>query len=423
MPRSDLLRPVGRHLAGVAPAQNVDKMAALSAPGLLQLVLLAELVQFATSMFLPSLPALAVAFGVDARLFQRSVALYIVAFAVGQLAAGSLADRIGRRPVALTGAAAFGLSSLACAFTQDFGALLVLRVIEGVGASAAMVGGRAATRDTFSGRDLARVLALVSMGVWAIGGLASIIAGILQDRFGWRANLIVTGAFGLAVFMVLVVRWPETLRQAGTPVRGGYGPVLRSRSFWRYALPMACMIGALYAFLIGAPPIVIGRLGFSASAMGGFQLGAAAAFIAGALTASRLALRWGEGRLLAYGALIACGGAALLLAGGLSGVLTVLTVALPMAILAFGAGVVTPAAMAGSVQDFPDDAGIANAATGLVQTIGAGVGSGFASLPGEPAVIVPIVMTMLAFGTVASFALLSPRDPARQRLCLRAGKD
>ena len=81
------------------------------------LVLLAGPAQVATAAFTPSLPGMARDLGVATQAVQLGVTAYFAAFAIGQLPAGRIADTLGRRPVALAGAAVFaaaaGLSAAA----------------------------------------------------------------------------------------------------------------------------------------------------------------------------------------------------------------------------------------------------------------------------------------------------------------------
>ena len=66
--------------------------------------LLTALVAFgpiSTDMYLPSLPALVVAFDTDVPTVQLTLSAFLVAFAVSMLVYGPLSDRFGRRPVLL----------------------------------------------------------------------------------------------------------------------------------------------------------------------------------------------------------------------------------------------------------------------------------------------------------------------------------
>lgn len=368
------------------------------------LVLLAGPVQFATAAFLPALPSIAATFGVPTRTAQLGVVAYIAAYALGQLPAGTLSDRLGRRPVALSGIALYALAAAASAASGGIVTLIALRAAEGLGAGMLLVAGRAALRDGAAGARLTRAMALIGMWAWMLGGTAGLAAGLLLDARGWRATCLLTAGFGAAVGVVAALRLHET-RGAASPPLSGYRPVLRARTFWRHAGAASAMIGAFYAFLTGGPAILIGRLGVPAAALGLFQLLAVAAFCVSALAAARLARRGAA--IVAGGVALAFAGAALLLLAGATGHLSPAAVGACLVVLALGAGLVMPATLAGAVDDFPERAGAANAAAALLQTLGAGAGAALASLPGDPVLVVPAVMMALTLGAGLAHAGLA----------------
>src|SRR2546427_5014322 len=66
-------------------------------------------------MFLPSLPAMTLAFGSDAATAQLTVTLFLAGLAAAQLVWGPLSDRLGRRRVLLAGLAAYATPGTAWA--------------------------------------------------------------------------------------------------------------------------------------------------------------------------------------------------------------------------------------------------------------------------------------------------------------------
>ena len=75
-------------------------------------------------MFLPSLPAIAAAFGAPPATVQLTVTLFLLAFAASQLVYGPLSDRFGRRGVLVGGLALYALAGLACALAPTVGVLI-----------------------------------------------------------------------------------------------------------------------------------------------------------------------------------------------------------------------------------------------------------------------------------------------------------
>src|ERR671922_689178 len=91
-------------------------------PGLLTAIV--GLGALSIDMFLPSLPAMTVAFGSDAATAQLTVTLFLAGLAVSQLLWGPLSDRFGRRRVLLAGLTLYALAGTACAFVPGIAGLI-----------------------------------------------------------------------------------------------------------------------------------------------------------------------------------------------------------------------------------------------------------------------------------------------------------
>ena len=79
------------------------------------LTLLLGIQPVTTDLYLPALPTLQLALGASVGAAQYTLSALIIAFGIGQLVCGPLADRFGRRPVLLCGLSLYTLASLASA--------------------------------------------------------------------------------------------------------------------------------------------------------------------------------------------------------------------------------------------------------------------------------------------------------------------
>ena len=107
----------------------------------------------AIDIYLPALPAMADTFAVDLTRVQDTVTWFMFSLGLGQLLAGPLADRFGRRPIALGGIAIYGASAALAYVAQTLDMLLVARLLQGFGACATSVAAFAAVRDSFGPRE------------------------------------------------------------------------------------------------------------------------------------------------------------------------------------------------------------------------------------------------------------------------------
>jgi len=129
------------------------------------LVALVALGQMTFNIYLPSIPRIAEAFQVSNLQVQYTITLYLIAFAIGQLFAGMLSDRFGRKPVLVAGLCLYAASSLLCAFADSLTILIVGRILQAIGGCTGFVVARAVVRDLTDQNSAASMLA-ISPWLW-----------------------------------------------------------------------------------------------------------------------------------------------------------------------------------------------------------------------------------------------------------------
>ena len=126
---------------------------------LLTLTMTSSLGMVASTIYVPSIPAIAGAFATSIAHVQLTFVGYLLAFAASMLVLGPLSDRYGRRRTIICGLALSAVSSVACAVSPTIEFLIAARVIQGIGACAGLVVGRAITREVWGREAAARVIA------------------------------------------------------------------------------------------------------------------------------------------------------------------------------------------------------------------------------------------------------------------------
>ena len=129
-------------------------------------------------LYLPALPQLADDLDASASAAQLSITACLVGLAAGQLLAGPLSDRIGRKRPLMVGVLAYMLASVACALAPSATVLAVLRLFQGLAGAAGIVISRAVARDLYSGRALMIFFSRLLL----IAGLAPVLAPILGGQ-------------------------------------------------------------------------------------------------------------------------------------------------------------------------------------------------------------------------------------------------
>ena len=180
-------------------------------------------IAFSIDAMLPALPQIAATLTPEApNRAQLVVAAFVLGMGGGTLVMGPVSDALGRRPVILGSAALYVLGAVVAWRSQTLDALLLGRVLQGVGAAGPRVVAIAIVRDLYAGRTMARIMSLVMTVFIVFPAVAPLIGAGVIAVADWRAIFLL-----FVVFCVLSVGW-LTLRQPEThppearrPVRAG----------------------------------------------------------------------------------------------------------------------------------------------------------------------------------------------------------
>lgn len=207
----------------------------------------------AIDTYLPALPAMADSYGVRVTDVERSVSLYVMGTALGQLLGGPLSDHLGRKPVAWGGLLLFALASLLISLSTALWQLDLLRVIQALGGGATVVVAAASVRDWFDGQEAARVLSNIGLVMLIAPLLAPALGAMLVLLQGWQAIFI-----GLAGYALLMMVWVAKVMPTHIPVAvdrrlrdvaKGWGRVLNHRAAMAIILANALSFSTLFAFI------------------------------------------------------------------------------------------------------------------------------------------------------------------------------
>ncbi len=312
---------------------------------------------FASSIYLPSMPAMAVDLQVPVDQVQLSVTAYLAAMASCMLLVGPLSDRLGRRKVAMVTLTAFFIGSLAALCATSVGMLIAARLVQGLGASGGIVLARSMLRDSYADLEVAKASGTMSMSVSVAPLLAPLVGGYVQEHLGWRANLLIIALMAAAVGLLALKRLPETLlpekRQLHRPLLSGllpgYWRLLRLRPFMAHALPVAFGAAAAFAYQTEAPVLLIAVMHLPPSLYGYYGALPSLGFFAGAFIVRHTAGRLSRMHLIDLGlALFVTAG--LLMAGLAAGLPPApWAVAAPMLLFGLGNGMLLPSASVGGM--------------------------------------------------------------------------
>jgi EmrB/QacA subfamily drug resistance transporter len=130
---------------------------------------------------------------------QWIVDAYTLALATVVLTAGSIADRIGRRQIFMSGIALFTATSLACALATDIVVLDAARAVQGIGAAMMFASSLAILVDAFPGEPgRGKAFAAYGATIGAAFAVGPLVGGALTSGISWRAAFYVNVPLGIA---------------------------------------------------------------------------------------------------------------------------------------------------------------------------------------------------------------------------------
>lgn len=342
------------------------------------LSMLLGLQPIATDLYLPTLPQMQRELGASPSGVQFTLSMLVLAFGIGQLVWGPVADRVGRRPVLRWGLSLFVVASALTCLAETLPMMVAARAAQGACLSAAVVCGRAMIRDLYAPIEGARMMAKGMGGLGLIALTGPITGALVATHLGWRSALAVIGAFGALTLLFVSWRLPETLPisrrtrpAAALQLLRDWQGIAGHPTFRAHALLTSATYGGLYVCLASSSFVVIDLLGHTQLHYGMVMASLSLAYLVGVAWCRRLLNRRGlVGSIRVAGQLTLSAG---LWLGGVSllTAMTSLTPTLPwllpgLWLYACGHGIHQPCGQTGVVSAFPFHAGAASALSGFV---------------------------------------------------------
>ena len=157
-----------------------------------------------------ALPVIRADLGATLEELTWTVNAYTLTFASCILMSSALADRFGRRTVFLLGVFIFTASSAWCGISDNIGALITARTLQGIGGSAVMPLSLALLSTSVPER-----LRATAIGIW--GGVAGLgvalgplIGGAVVEGMNWHAIFWINVPFGLLCIPLVWITIPES---------------------------------------------------------------------------------------------------------------------------------------------------------------------------------------------------------------------
>ena len=329
------------------------------------MLIMVPLAGAATDIYVPSLPAMVDHFHSSKLAVQATLLVFMGFYGVGQIIAGPLTDTFGRRIPTLLCTGVFVLASIGIALAPPLWVVIALRGVQGLFGACSAVAARAIVADCYEGHERAKAANWMTIA-WAAGPVLSpALGGYLQSWFGWTASFWFLTGWGGLVMLVSLLVLPETRVRRPTsefvPAFRIYRRMATDPVYLPTAVGMALIISVMFGFEVLAPFYIQHDLKHGPIFYGHLQCALGLLWLTGNLLNRFVSVHVKVIRIITAAGGIAFLISVVMLVLDLSGVFSVLAIALPAGAVYFLVSMIWPNGYAACLGRFRDAGGSANA--------------------------------------------------------------
>jgi MFS transporter, DHA1 family, multidrug resistance protein len=247
----------------IKPALGIIEFAALGA-------CMMATVALATDIVLPMLDVIGGALNApSANAVQLIITAFFLGLSVGSLFFGPLSDSIGRKRATYIGVFIFVLGSLISYLAASFEAMLLGRLLQGLGVAGPRIVSVAIVRDLYQGREMARVMSILMGFFILVPILAPSLGKLMITIMPWRMIFVVLAVFAVCIALWLGVRQNETLAPANTRkfsvqiITSGIAEVVRNKTSFGYGIAAGFVFGGFNCYLISSQQVFADMFGIT----------------------------------------------------------------------------------------------------------------------------------------------------------------
>ena len=286
-------------------------------------------------------------FNADVSLAPAAVSLYLAGGMALQWLLGPLSDRIGRRPVLITGALIFTLACTATLFTTSMTQFLIARVVQGTSICFIATVGYVTVQEAFGQTKAIKLMAIITSIVLVAPVIGPLSGAALMHFVHWKVLFAIIAAMGLVAFIGLLLAMPETVQRGSVPfsARGvlrDFRDVFRNRVFLFGAATLSLSYIPMMSWVAVSPVILIDAGGMTTSQFAWAQAPVFGAVIVANMVVVRFVKDPTRPRFVWRAAPVQLSGLAILIGGNLLWPHVWLWSVLGTSLYAFGIGMIFP---------------------------------------------------------------------------------
>ncbi|BDG86196.1 MULTISPECIES: multidrug efflux MFS transporter MdtM [Citrobacter] len=284
-------------------------------------------------------------FNADVSLAPASVSLYLAGGMALQWLLGPLSDRIGRRPVLITGALIFTVACAATLLTTSMTQFLVARFIQGTSICFIATVGYVTVQEAFGQTKAIKLMAIITSIVLVAPVIGPLSGAALMHFVHWKALFGIIALMGLIALCGLALAMPETVQRGTAPfsipaVLRDFRHVFHNRIFLFGAATLSLSYIPLMSWVAVSPVILIDAGGMTTAQFAWAQVPVFGAVIIANMMVARVVKDPGDPRFIWRAPPIQLVGLAILIAGNLLWPHVWLWSVLGTSLYAFGIGMI-----------------------------------------------------------------------------------
>ncbi|UCG23123.1 MAG: MFS transporter [Chloroflexota bacterium] len=204
------------------------------------------LVMTGFGIIMPVFPRRLAELGAGVEVLGLMTTAFMLAHFIAAPFMGSLADRIGRKPIILLSLLAFAVANLGYLLVSSVEAFILVRALQGALTAGLYPSAMAMVGDLFPREERARWVGIVSASYMAGFIFGPAIGGFMYDAFGFAAPFAVSAVIATLGLVMVVVMVPETrTRQVRDRERRQKDEAVEQESFWASLPRPLTVFGAL----------------------------------------------------------------------------------------------------------------------------------------------------------------------------------
>ena len=213
------------------------------------LAVLSSVAPMGTDTYIPSIPTIATAFGVEINKIELSLSIFLIGFSIGQIFGGPISDRYGRRKSSLIGLLGYAFFSFVIIFSTNIYELWVYRFLEAFFGGIVVVNAAAAVRDRFKGEEAAKVFSLIGTIRILAPLLAPAIGAFLIHFFSWEAVFLFLTVYALVVAVWVYKDLDESFHYIDQNIIESFKIVLTHKKAMKVMLILALSFSGFFIFI------------------------------------------------------------------------------------------------------------------------------------------------------------------------------